>query len=387
MIGELIVTLILVALGILVTAAVMAPFETLTWWGGWSDRQLTEDIQLIQSEQTEASGTTKPLYAVYLSGIGSVSGNELVPGEVPWLHALGERLPRCALILDVFPYSVTNNGLTGQRLMAGIFRWVSRRRMKKSTFTQMLINIRNVFQVGVSADQRYGPVFNFATARVIRDSLVRHGYRIGSGQRVTLIGYSGGAQIAVGVTPYLKAMTGAPIRVISIGGVLTSDPGIRLVEHFYHLYGDVDPLEKFGSIIFPSRWPIFPNSAWNTAIRQGRASLVLLSGMTHTDAGSYMDQNAKRPDGRTNLETTVALVAELVETGSAVSRLTAAQLDDIVAHVAERNPASADDLIAVLAERGIGVRPKHSTMAHRLIAPASDGEAPDQSKPATRGNS
>ena len=43
-------------------------------------------------------------------------------------------------------------------------------------------------QVLVSADRCYGPIYNFGTAEVIRDGLLRQGYRVGSGKPVTIIG-------------------------------------------------------------------------------------------------------------------------------------------------------------------------------------------------------
>jgi hypothetical protein len=357
---ELIVTLIVALIFLVILAGVMAPFETLRWWGGWSNKEL--DDAAPKPELLPLADETAPekRYVVYLSGIGSVSGDELVPVEVPFLEALQAAMPDAEVIVDVFPYSVSNNGLTGQRMMAGVFRWVSKRRWNKTSVTELLINIRNVFQVGVSADQRYGPVFNFATARVIRDKLVEHGYQIGSRDRVALIGYSGGGQISIGATPYLAALIDAPIRVISLGGVMTSDPGILETEHFFHVYSDIDELEKLGSIIFPSRWPIFTNSAWNTAIRNGKATLILQPGMTHTLAKSYMDPNTFQADGRSNMDTTVALIAELIRNDEGVRRepgsLSRAQLTDLVQRLSNANPAAAQNFVEILDDSGLVVQ-------------------------------
>ena len=56
----------------------------------------------------------------------------------------------------------------------------------------------DAIQLFVCADRRYGPTYNIGTAREIMRCLQRNGYQIGSGVPVTLIGWSGGAQIAIG---------------------------------------------------------------------------------------------------------------------------------------------------------------------------------------------
>ncbi|MFN8535528.1 MAG: hypothetical protein U0556_18485 [Dehalococcoidia bacterium] len=354
---DLILTLLATLVVIVILAGILAPLETLRWWGGMA---APEDAASEPLDSSTDEDSAHPHYVVYLSGIGSVSGDELVPAEVPFLRALEEAMPDARLLLDVFPYSATNNGLTGQRLLAGAFRWVSARRWEKTSVTELLINLRNAFQVAVSADERYGPVFNFATARVIRDKLLEHGYRPGRGRRVALIGYSGGAQIAIGATPFLEELIGAPVRVISLGGVMTGDNGIIDTEHLYHIYSDIDELEKFGSVAFPGRWPIYTNSGWNTALRTGKATLILLPGMTHTLAKSYMDPDTVQPDGRTNLETTVALIANLIRSDKVGERepgsLSRAQLADLVRRVAADRPETAEAIVRLLDENGLEIQ-------------------------------
>ena len=79
------------------------------------------------------------------------------------------------------------------------------------------INIRNILIVSVAADQRYGPIYNQGTAQIIHNSLLCYGYQ--PGMPVTLIGYSGGGQMAVGAAPYLRRSLKAPIELISLSGV------------------------------------------------------------------------------------------------------------------------------------------------------------------------
>ena len=63
----------------------------------------------------------------------------------------------------------------------------------------ILINVRNIMQVAVSADPRYGPIYSLGVAKEIARSLARHGYQLGSQKPIFLIGFSGGGQVSVGL--------------------------------------------------------------------------------------------------------------------------------------------------------------------------------------------
>ncbi|MEZ4716148.1 MAG: hypothetical protein R2851_08675 [Caldilineaceae bacterium] len=59
----------------------------------------------------------------------------------------------------------------------------------------MIINVRNAFQVWVSVDHRYGPIYNQATAEVILHALLRYDYPMERDDvPVFVIGYSGAGQ-------------------------------------------------------------------------------------------------------------------------------------------------------------------------------------------------
>src|SRR6201999_4451186 len=119
-----------------------------------------------------------------------------------------------------------------------------------------LVNLRNIFQVAVSVDHRYGPFFNLGAAEGIVSALQAHGYRVGSGCPLVLIGYSGGAQVSLGTATYLASLVKAPIQVISIGGVMSADPGCYSIQHLYHLFGAADTMDRIGKIAFAGRWPL-----------------------------------------------------------------------------------------------------------------------------------
>lgn len=302
--------LIVGALALLFISAALAPLESLGWWAGWFGEK-----EPLAPGATPAAGADAPEspaghFMVYLSGIAAITDDSIPGDEIRWIDALQQQLEGTALVRDVFPYSVTNAGLTGQRSFARMWRWLEGLRLKqKAEALVALVNIRNLFQVAVCADRRYGPIYNLGVAQEIVRALQAAGYRIGSGKPVTLLGYSGGAQISLGAAIFLRPMLKAPIRVVSVGGVMADDPGLSSVEHVYHLFGERDPIHKVGAIAYAGRWPIFPQSAWNQALAAGKITMTSLGPMTHNGKGSYYDWDAKTPDGRPFAEVTNEAIA------------------------------------------------------------------------------
>jgi hypothetical protein len=177
-----------------------------------------------------------------------------------------------------------------------------------------LINLRNIFQVAVAADPRYGPIFAYGVSRVIAREAFKAGFRPGGSQRLVLLGYSGGAQVAVSAAPFLKRLLGTAVYVISLGGVLDSDPGLRVVARVDHLVGDKDIMERIGRIVYPGRWPIARASAWNTARSSGVVEVKHLPGMAHNTPGGYMDPNAHTLSGELFPELTARAIASTMQT-------------------------------------------------------------------------
>jgi hypothetical protein len=221
------------------------------------------------------------------------------------------------VIDDVFPYSVSNNPLDGHRLLAPMWHWLQQRRERvPDSVFDLLIIARNVMQVGVSADPRYGPVYNAGVAHEIVRSLTRHGYPAGRGLPVYLVGYSGGAQIAVGAAPYLRTTLGTPMFIASVGGVLTDDPGIATVSEVRHFAGSKDPMPLVGAVLWPGRWPLLRRSLWNQVRRQGRIAMRTIGPVTHFGGHDYFSASAVTADGRTNVDQTIENIAAFVSATS-----------------------------------------------------------------------
>lgn len=298
--------LIVIAVAGFLIAGALSPFEALGWWAGWFGSEEPED------SLPEVSSKPQMKHAVvFLSGIHSVSGESYSERELAFLEKLRERLPDVEVI-EVFPYSVTNRALTGQRFFAWFWRWALKMKVSGAGVAGFVINLRNLWQVAVSADRRYGPIYNQGSADMIYHALIKAGYSKDHKVPVTLIGYSGGGQIAAGAAPHLKHMINAPITVISLGGVISSDLGLPALEHVYHLYGQRDNVQRLGLIFFPGRWRILPYSSWNQAIEKHIITLIKLGPMDHTGPKGYLDSDTYTPDGRSYLDVTLDTITALI---------------------------------------------------------------------------
>ncbi len=306
-------TLALVALIGFLIAGALSPFEALGWWAGWYGQPLEQSAPESDDASLAMSQELQPRhFVVFLSGIHSVSDEVFAGRELALLERLDAKLLD-TVIVEVFPYSVTNRALTGQRTFARFWRWALKRKLSGATLAGFLINLRNVWQVAVSADRRYGPIYNQGSAEMLERALRRHGYEVGSGVPVTLIGYSGGGQIAMGAAPYLKEALDAPIQVLSLGGVLSADPGLLSLDKLYHLYGTRDMVQRLGAIFFPGRWRLLPHSAWNRAKEEGIVELIDLGPVKHTGRGGYLDDKSLRPDGKSFLDATVEAIVRAIQ--------------------------------------------------------------------------
>jgi hypothetical protein len=309
---------LLLAIGVVIFLALLyGPLESLGWWRAKGAEEVPDEARKLLAQAPAGDKPAYEHYVIYLSGIGAIDPTSIPKEEIPLPEELARRLPTFCVARDVFPYSVDNNGLTAQRVLAGLWRQVAKLRIAKpESMLTLLVNARNAIQVLVCADRRYGPTYNIGTAREVIRCLRRHGYPFGSGVPVTLLGWSGGAQISLGAANYLS-MVDLPLRVISLGGVFSDDTGLDRLQHFTHLRGSKDPLERLGRIIFPGRWPWAVGSPWTRARDDGRSEVIVLGPMVHTNAKNYFDHDTIAPDGRSYFEVTADAI-EAILTGQPV---------------------------------------------------------------------
>ncbi|MEY4518242.1 MAG: hypothetical protein RLZZ499_841, partial [Cyanobacteriota bacterium] len=290
----------------LVLAGLLAPFEALGWWAGWYGGK-RETLSFKHTQATLGKVTAAPHYIVYLDGIGKSSFKYSLRGA-RFLQRLQESLPSDRILIDnIIPYSVINLPLTLDRPLAKFWLWIER-----TTNLGFLVLLRNMFQVAVSVDSRYGPIYNRGTAEIIIERLLTSGYQPGSGALITLIGYSGGGQISLGAVPYIKRVLAAPIEVISLAGVISGNNEVVQVEHLYHLVGEKDRVANFTPCLFPRRWSIITWSNWNLAKSRGEISFISLGKVGHDSKNGPLDENALFPDGGNHLDRTLEIILRIL---------------------------------------------------------------------------
>lgn len=313
---RLILDFVGIALIALIVAVLLTPIEALGWWAGWyGDPVQTTTENLGQLQEPLPAEMAVSRYVVYLDGIGQATF-EYLPEVERFLDGLAQILPdHMQIIRGLMPYSPMNRALTHENRPFAWF-WKVADRLQASGvggIFPFVINVRNMFAVAVSADQRYGPIYNRGTAQVIYNSLINHGYVPGSGTPLTLIGFSGGGQISMGAAPYLKDALQAPIDIISIAGVFSGNNNSLKLEHIYHLVGNKDIVERAGPIFFPKRWKLVFLSYWNRTKRMGKVSLVDLGSVGHQVPGGVMDAEQLLLDGRSHLQQTIDWVSSILQ--------------------------------------------------------------------------
>lgn len=295
-----------VLLLVVLAFALVAPFEALRWWAQDVDLRLPSF-----PPRQESSDSENRCYVVYLTGIGG-AGEGLARREQGFVDRVAERVPEAVVITDVFPFSVTNNPLTGERPLAWLWSFLHRSRLQaKSLLFEFWIGARNVCQVAVCSDPRYGPIFNLGIAREVYDSLLRHGYDPRSRANIFLVGYSGGAQVALGAACYLTRLR-SHVTVITVGGVFSSIPGLLLAHRVHCLTGSKDRTIHLGPLLFPGRWAIARGSDWNQARREGKVTITELGPMIHSGRGDYFTRGVTLPDGTSYADRTADAVAQIL---------------------------------------------------------------------------
>ncbi|MXU65458.1 hypothetical protein [Oceanomicrobium pacificus] len=299
--------IVIVMATMLMIALLSSPFESMFWWSRRQRRDaLPEPHPLAEPPRNP------PAVVIYLSGIGTLAGDAHPRSERKFLRRLEGRIAPALLLSEVFPYSAKGVPLNGERLFNWL--WEAQGRIKaRDGFGAFGVNLRNLFQVLVSADRRYGPIYSAGVADLVLAQLRANG--IGPDYRGPLIfvGYSGGAQVSVGMAPFLRAHVAGPMYLLTLGGVISSDHGLTELEEVIDFRGPKDRVVTYGAVGFVPRWPIFRNSDWNIARRAGKFETRTLDGMGHNGRGGYLDRLARDKAGRSNLERTVEAIATEVD--------------------------------------------------------------------------
>lgn len=283
----------------------LAPIGTLMWWLGQSAESLGLKRNLAKRSLSEQATRSRPTakincYIIYLPGVGDFSANQLTSGEEWLLEQLVQQHPNCVAVRDVFPYSAANQDLGGQRFLAPLWSaaekadgWLEN--------ADVLIKIRNLWRFAISADNRYGPVYNQGIADAILDRM-NAAHPLAQADRrslhLVLLGTSGGAQVALGATPYLDQWLQARITMVSVGGTFDGAVGFEAAEHVYHLQGKQDWIEDISRVMFADRWPVTVASPFNQARQQGKYTVVDSGPQAHDGEQGYFGLAIAQPNTR-----------------------------------------------------------------------------------------
>lgn len=272
---------------------------TVIWWLNQSaetfgiKKNLPEILPSKKGDLEARKSSTINCYIIFLSGVGDFSGDELTPGEELFLKRLVKSHPQCVAVGDVFPYSVSNKSLGGERWLAPFWRFAEQAK-KGPIAGNIFIKIRNLWRFAISLDYRYGFAYNQGMANAIIDRMnAQSPISVNSQQpvKVILISTSGGAQVALGATRYLKEWLKAEITVVSVGGVFSGENGFAQADRVFHFRGTRDSVEDIGGIVFPSRWYWYATSPFNQARLQGRYAAAFSGPHKHDGDEGYSGEN------------------------------------------------------------------------------------------------
>jgi hypothetical protein len=287
------VKLILLTGGLLGLWGMFAPVTTIVWWLDQTAESLgfadDDEPEILRQASVETSPSNINCYIVFLPGVGNFSPDEIAEGEAYFIEQLAARHANCVAVRDVFPYSVVNQDLDDQTFLAPL--WEAAKE-SDGVLGGVLIQVRNLWRFAISADDRYGPVYNLSIARTIIERMnAAHPIagRTGPNRPINLIlvSTSGGTQVALGTTAHLREWINARLTVISIGGAFEGRVGFEEADHVYHFYGDRDWITTLPRVIFPARWPWVVGSPVNRAKRQERYTTCLVGSQEHSGSEGY----------------------------------------------------------------------------------------------------
>lgn len=299
---------------LLLVSGTIAPIGTLVWWLGQEAESLgfekDRPRELPPSNGSSPAPTSPSCYIVFLPGVGEFSADQLTPEEELFFDRLAQAHPECVTVQDVFPYSAANESLGGRRLLAPFWQFAERAEGWLE-IASVLIKIRNLWRFAISADPRYGAIYNqgIATAIVERMDAVQP-ILASPPPKIILLGTSGGVQVALGAASYLDQWLEAKITVISLGGVFSGTNDFEATEHIYHLHGRQDWVDDLGVALFPSRrsWTVSP---FNLAQQQGRYTAQSSGSHNHDGPQGYFGEALAEATGVTYMDLTLQQLDQL----------------------------------------------------------------------------
>ena len=272
----------LLLLVLIPTAGIYSLVTQFAFWEGWLDG-LPDPTALFPDSPPISEHRC---FVVYLDGIHQLERDH-PPRVSAFLGLLDEQLnPATRLVKGLEAYTVLPVALAQDIGSAWFWRrlfalqedhpngWIQ-------LIAAVLVQANNVIKVGISSDHRYGPIMNYELSLKIALRLGEVGFRPDQGQRVVLVGYSGGAEMAMGVADYLRRICRAPVSIVSFCGVFSGNQLLNQLSKITMIIGSRDPVAAFGRIAYPGRSPLLPLSNWNRALKHSCIERREIKGMNH----------------------------------------------------------------------------------------------------------
>jgi hypothetical protein len=189
------------------TAGIYSLVTQFAFWEGWIGG-LPEPSRLFAT--SPPNGACAPRrYVVYLDGIHQ-RANDHPPRITTFLRRLARALgPDTLLVEAIEAYTVLPVGLAEEPGSAWFWRRLLQLQEQHpngvvQVLAGMLVQANNVIKVAISSDRRYGPILNVELALKVADQLAAAGFHPSSGATITLLGYSGGGEMAMGMADDLR---------------------------------------------------------------------------------------------------------------------------------------------------------------------------------------
>ncbi len=271
---------IVVVLALVGVYSVMVDF---VFWEGWMQSFPDASGLFVGNEEKRS---VHRHFLVYLDGIHQ-SEESHPPRVQEFLNCLESEIANDSLLVKgIEAYTITDVGLRA----ASYSRWFWQRLFAlqehhANAFVQFIcafcIQTNNVIKVGISSDRRYGPVMNYELALKIARRLEQLDFHPSHASRVVLVGYSGGAEMAIGTAEILQKLCCSPVQVITVCGVFSGNAALENIQDVAMVVGSKDPVAAFGRLAYPGRLGLLPLTNWNRWQRSHSLHRYRIDRMSH----------------------------------------------------------------------------------------------------------
>ena len=271
---------IVVVLALVGVYSVMVDF---VFWEGWMQSFPDASGLFVGNEEKYSSHQH---FLVYLDGIHQTEENH-PPRIQEFLGCLESEIDNHSLLVKgIEAYTVTDVGLRSASYSRWFWQWMfSLQEHHSNGFVQFIcafcVQANNIIKVGISSDRRYGPVMNYELALKIARRLEFLGFHPSHATRVVLVGYSGGAEMAIGTAEILQKLCCRPVQVISICGVFSGNAALESIRDVAMVVGSRDPVAAFGRLAYPGRLSVLPFTNWNRWQRSNPLHRYQIDRMSH----------------------------------------------------------------------------------------------------------